>query len=1303
LIKRVTIFSFIFLVIVSIISTVVFESVFLKNFLKRLIVSKAYYNYSSVLDLKELKISYFSPSIILKSVSFKKESENFDLEITSSKAKVSFNLFNVLRGNYFPSKYKLENPKIKINLKKYDFEANSFDKNLYKKLLSYKELLALELENTAIKVFLNNKLKLSIEKSDLSFEYVIFGAYLANIDIKQINFPKNIVDRVKSKLNFARNGLRIRNLDIKYLNNNINLKGYLDGVTDLKSSKLNLFWETNIDLEKVSENFYFKKYLNKNKNFKNLKGSLHSKGEVNFNNLHNFSISRSLGTLNLADFKHDIYDIKKINLVYRYKDRKLFLDDFKIFENKNKSVSFHESKILFKKPYDIKGKGRVNDIELSKYLEMFDINNCPSNFNINGDFEFEGNHGENIEVVSLFDLKVDDFWLLKSKGLKISKENSILNFKKGSIYGFFRFSEKGAYFDKITANDGLNKYIVEGWIRDDASVDLNIQSDHFSFKNIKRISDIRFKGDGNFSVDLRIDDKGDVEVLGFLDFNDLDLMNSYKLGKVYSNVYYNKKGVLKFNQFKGKIGHSNYKGYLNFDLNKSLYDVFGNVDFNNFYSSDIYSLLKVKDDFSIQPSGLVSGNIKFKGPPLWSKIFIDLNLKSQDINILNESFEKGFCNLSWQAGDIDINKLELLKVDSKIVFKGKRKDGVLDVNFNSKNLKISDLNNFPREYYLRGNVDLKGNIYIKDDVYETNSELSFFDLFLENKKIKNISAKLKQKNNHWNLSFDIFDKQILGDIKKTEDGFYSLNSDVNNLNLYPLFSAINPGAEKLETNINAKLFLVLNKYYDIKNFNINLDQIVFKNQKGILKSSKLLLKKENEGVNINEFKINTESNIGSCLLRVNKNNNATFIKGCIDIFWLKFLFTSIESSSGILDFDLNYNNFLNGKIGFNNLNLLTTLNQIGNVIPEGNLIINKDKAYFDDLTIYNNKNSDINFKGFVDFNKVINLSSLYPEFNLKVDFTDFYLNLFEGLKGSWTGVLSLEGETKPYQLSGETTLKDGFYGKFFEFSKLNKLRSNKNLSLDREILNIKKINLLNLDIKVQNRENVLIRNDVLKGELVFNLNLLGTELDPYFVGSINLNNTRVDYLGHAFEPTTGDLNFKSKDNYSYNFNSETKIDRYNIYLNIFGDDKKNKIKLDSTPVLSEEDILALIITGSLNSDLSSGGEYNISVGEGGEILSSAFGVTDELKNKTGINVKLKYSKTGDAISPEIEVGKKLSDDVRLIYGKSLDDDVNKQKINVQYDVNKNVELKLLLEEGSLDDDEEEPSNAGFDVRFKFEF
>lgn len=1301
MIKRVAIFSFIFLVVISILSTFVFESVFLKNFLKRLIVSKAYYNYSSVLKLEDLKISYFSPSIILKGIEFKKESKDFDLEITSGEAKVSFNLFHILGGKYYPSKYKLQDSKIKINLK--ESKTKTFDIKIYKKLISYKELLALDLENTAVEVYFNDELKVSFEKSDLSFEYVIFGAYLANIDIKQINYPKNVVDRVKSRFNLARNELRIRNLDLSYLNNKINLKGYFEGLTDFKNSKLNLSWDTDIDLEKISKNLYLKKYLNINQKLKDFKGYLSSKGEVEFNDLSNYSIFKSSGELDLIDFKHDNYDIKKINLVYKYKDKELLFDNIEVFEKENKSVSVYQSKVLFKEPFDIKGKGRVNNVELSKYLEMFDINNCPTFFDVNGVFEFEGSNKKDIEIVSLFDLKVDDFWLLKKKGLSVSKENSILNVDKGTVYGFLKFSPKGVYFDKLSANDGLNKYTVEGWIKSDAKVDLNIQSESFNFKDVKRVSDIGFSGEGSFSIDIRTDDNDDVEILGFLDFNELELMNSYNLGKVYSNIYYGKNGTLKFNQLKGTIGYSKYKGYLSFDLNKELYDIFGRVDFNNFYSSDIYNLLKIKDDFSIKPSGLVSGNVQFRGPPLWSKIFIDVNLDSKDINLLNESFEKGVCNLSWEAGDIKIKKLELLKVDSKIIFDGERKNGVLDVNFKSKNLKISDLNNFPREYYLKGNVDLKGNIYAKDSVYETSSDLVLSDLYLENKKIKDIKAKFNYKNDKWDLNFNIFEKEITGNIRKNSNDSYNINSNIKNLDLYPFFSAINPGAEKLETNINAKLSLALDKAFNIYDLKLNLDEIIFKNQKGFLKSSKLLLTKNKDIININEFKINTESNIGKCLLSVNKNSDATFIKGCMDIFWLKFLLTSLDSSSGVLDFDLNYNDFLNGKISFNNLNLLTKLSQIGEIIPEGSINIREDKAYLDDLRIYNNKNSDMNFDGYINLKKIINFSSFYPDLNFKVDFTDFYLNLVKGLKGSWTGSINIEGETKPYDLKGNATLKNGFYGESFEFSKLNDLRTRKDLSLDREILNTKKTNVLNFDVNIENRENVLIRNDILKGELVFKLKLLGTEIEPYFTGDMNLKNTRVDYLGHVFEPTTGDLSFKSKDAYSYNINSKTKIDRYNVYLNVYGNDKQNKIKLDSVPVLSEEDILALIITGSLNNDLSGGGEYNISVGEGGEILSSAFGVTDEFKSKTGINVRLKYSKTGDATSPEIEVGKKISDDVRLIYGKSLDDDVNKQKINVQYDVNKNVELKLLLEEGSLDENEEEPSNAGVDVRFKFEF
>ena len=73
--------------------------------------------------------------------------------------------------------------------------------------------------------------------------------------------------------------------------------------------------------------------------------------------------------------------------------------------------------------------------------------------------------------------------------------------------------------------------------------------------------------------------------------------------------------------------------------------------------------------------------------------------------------------------------------------------------------------------------------------------------------------------------------------------------------------------------------------------------------------------------------------------------------------------------------------------------------------------------------------------------------------------------------------------------------------------------------------------------------------------------------------------------------------------------------------------------------------------------------------------------------------------------PDIELQKDLTNEIKVIYGKSLDETTNKQEVNVQYEVNRNVQLKLLLQEEVKKDNviQQQPTNAGVDVNFKFEF
>ena len=231
--------------------------------------------------------------------------------------------------------------------------------------------------------------------------------------------------------------------------------------------------------------------------------------------------------------------------------------------------------------------------------------------------------------------------------------------------------------------------------------------------------------------------------------------------------------------------------------------------------------------------------------------------------------------------------------------------------------------------------------------------------------------------------------------------------------------------------------------------------------------------------------------------------------------------------------------------------------------------------------------------------------------------------------------------------------------------------------------------------------------------MTFDLTAKGTEIDPKPVGSIDLLNGDIIYMDNDFKLTSGRVRFKDDESepYIYQLDSEINTNGYQVFLKVMSLKGEPRFKLTSVPPPTEDKIVVLLATGNTQTDFttSGAGGYGATAGAGGQIVTQGLGVAGALKDTTGVGVKLKAPVVKDSTAPDIELQKDLTNDLRIIYGKSLDERTNKQEVNVQYDVNRNVQLKLLLGEDANNNvnnnaNKVAPNNAaGVDVKFKFEF
>ncbi|MBN1113978.1 MAG: translocation/assembly module TamB domain-containing protein, partial [Oligoflexia bacterium] len=600
---------------------------------------------------------------------------------------------------------------------------------------------------------------------------------------------------------------------------------------------------------------------------------------------------------------------------------------------------------------------------------------------------------------------------------------------------------------------------------------------------------------------------------------------------------------------------------------------------------------------------------------------------------------------------------------------------------------------------------LEGGLRHFDDKVDGEIKLNISDLVIDNKKFNSASLDFKIGKQS-KLFFNLFDSQLVGDLSTEKYRKFVFNADFNNLDLYSLVTLFLPKVNVFSTKIDGHAGMTFDLNGVVDSYRLELGRFQYGTGRFSLKNEgKIEVLFNNESYKVKPFRIISTADENTCSLSVSNTESGIGINGCLGADIFSAYNAYISNSRGKLNLDLDYSDTLDGSVAFDQIEMTPGRHKLGIIALNGKVSIENDTANLDLLTIETGGGS-IDLGGKVNLTNIIKLKGIYPDVDVNAVFDKISFEYPEGLRGKWSGELFLKGKEKPYRLSGSMALFDGNYRKDIEADKIGFKKDNKEyLPVPSLLMDETRLFDFNVGFK-SDIGDVLVKNDAFAGNIKFELELLGNEETPRLKGTVSVLRGEITYRDIVFEVTSGRMKFSGDtlQSYSYQLDSEARIGDYQVILQILGDSNDIKFRLSSLPPLNEDEIVSLMATGEAQTELTTREkQYNITVGEGSRIVTGSLGVAGAIKDNTGVNVKLKYSNTEDSTLPAIEVKKDITDKLKVTYGKSLDEDVNKQEINVQYEINKNVELDLLLKEEESEDVEKEPAKAGFDLKFKFEF
>ncbi len=278
---------------------------------------------------------------------------------------------------------------------------------------------------------------------------------------------------------------------------------------------------------------------------------------------------------------------------------------------------------------------------------------------------------------------------------------------------------------------------------------------------------------------------------------------------------------------------------------------------------------------------------------------------------------------------------------------------------------------------------------------------------------------------------------------------------------------------------------------------------------------------------------------------------------------------------------------------------------------------------------------------------------------------DVKLEYPEGFRGRYDLGLALDYGMAGGKLSGDIQLIRGIYSKDFQVERsLFSLGGGEDVlpPVDEEGLGGGVFSEIALDLSLHAERGLWIINDLARMEGRANLHVGGTVGAPEVTGRVSaFEGSIVKFRQVEYEVTRGNIDLVDLDRFNPYFDiaATTRVQDYDIYLTLDGSLEHLEYQLTSNPSLSQQDILALLVTGRTLQDLgSTAGSQGALEETAAKALTGglAQGLGGAVQGVTGLDEfsidPMVVGREGDPAS-RIRVGKQISENLSAAYSTLL--------------------------------------------------
>jgi len=323
------------------------------------------------------------------------------------------------------------------------------------------------------------------------------------------------------------------------------------------------------------------------------------------------------------------------------------------------------------------------------------------------------------------------------------------------------------------------------------------------------------------------------------------------------------------------------------------------------------------------------------------------------------------------------------------------------------------------------------------------------------------------------------------------------------------------------------------------------------------------------------------------------------------------------------------------------------------------------------------------------------------DMNVQMTASQLPIKIEDTLDAKLNADLTLHGTAQASAIQGEIVVLEGLYYKKVNLNPLKSLfRRERSFQVKQEVVFPNVIQNALLDIRIPPRNLFVVDNNLAQLNLSPDMHITGTLQRPIIQGRTRVDSGSLQYQSTSFNVKKGFVDFTNPYTLEsvIDIQSQATVQNWTVFLDIWGPLDKLNLKLSSSPILEDNDLLSLLVTGKTSRAAitktpdSSGSSQKMLA----DLLSASIG--SDFKKASGLDI-LEVDSTGERRyvhdDPlKVTFGKIISPQITLKYSVETKGGVTFQRAITEYMFIENILLSGFQDSRGV---------FGGEVKFRHEF